>query len=102
MSGDSAKVENPRRHALVKLKRDIEHEMNDLNNLLKKPSADVGEKRSWAGPNATTWHSDIEGRRKAMLAQLGSLLPTVQAEINRAPEKVSPAEAKLMQLDLRR
>ncbi|MEV8566817.1 hypothetical protein AB0436_14830 [Streptomyces sp. NPDC051322] len=102
MSGDPAKVENPRRHALVGLKRDIEHEMHDLAELLKKASADVGGRRSWAGPNATAWHSDIEGRRKVMLAQLSSLLPTVQAEINRTPEKVSPTEAKLMQLDLRR
>ncbi|WP_329167639.1 hypothetical protein OG204_24345 [Streptomyces sp. NBC_01387] len=100
MSGDPAKVENPRRQALVRLKSDIEHEMRDLTGLLKKASADVGEKRSWAGRNAKTWHSDIEGRRKVMLAQLGNLIPAVQAEINQAPERVSPAEAKMMRLDL--
>ncbi|WP_327297501.1 MULTISPECIES: hypothetical protein [unclassified Streptomyces] len=100
MGGDPAKAENPRRQALVRLKKDIEHEMHVLTGLLKKASSDVGDKRSWAGPNAKTWHSDIEGRRKAMLTQLGNLIPVVQAEINRTPERVSPAEAKMMRLDL--
>jgi hypothetical protein len=102
MSDNPAKAENPRRQALVTLKKDLEHEIHVLAGLLKKASSDVGDKRSWAGPNAKNWHSDIEGHRKATLTRLGHLIPAVQAEINRTPERVSPAEAKLMRLDLQR
>lgn len=96
------KVDNPWRQQLVTLKGDLHKEMHELQGLLKKACADVGHQISWVGPTADTWHTDAEGRRKDMLAQLKKLIPLVDAEIAKCPQKVTADEAKAMRADLAR
>jgi len=102
MSHDQPKVDNPQRQALVTLKTNIERAMHDLTELLKNACANVGDGGSWVGPTAVGWHTEIEGRRKDMLAQLAKLVPTVQAAINTCPEQVTQSEAKMMRMDMQR
>ena len=100
MSDDQPKVDNPQRQALVTLKANIERNMHDLLGTLKGASSDIGNGDSWVGPTAVKWHSEVEGRRKDMVAQLGKLVPAVQAAIDKCPEKVTQSEAKSMRIDL--
>lgn len=101
-TNDGPKVDNPWRQQLLTLKRDLHKEMHGLQELLKKPCADVGQRISWVGPTADAWHTDADGRRKDMLAQLKKLLPLIDAEIATCPEKVTADEAKAMRADLAR
>ncbi|WP_328538462.1 hypothetical protein [Streptomyces sp. NBC_00344] len=102
MTDSQPKVDNPYRARLVSLKRELLLEVDDLKKLLKKPAGDVGGKHapSWVGRNARKWHTDIEGHRTHLQKLVSDLVPAVQAEIDRSPEKVSPAEAKMMRMDL--
>jgi hypothetical protein len=95
-------IDNPWRQQLVTLKSDLQKEMRELQGLLRKPCSDVGGKISWTGPAADTWYGEADGRRKDMLAQLTKLLPLVDAEIAKCPEKVPPGQAKSMRADLAR
>lgn len=95
-------VDNPLRRQLVALQRDLHREMHELQGLLRKSCADVGRGATWVGPAAATWHTEAEGRRRDILAQLAKLIPLVDAEIAGSPEKVTPAQAKALLADAAR
>ncbi|WP_405755899.1 hypothetical protein OHA44_24125 [Streptomyces sp. NBC_00144] len=84
------------------MKKELTHEVADLHQLLKSASKDIGNKKSWVGKNATKWHTDIEGQRRTLKRLIDELIPSVQKEIDKCPEKVSPQEAKLMNNDMQR
>ncbi|MFI0898884.1 hypothetical protein [Streptomyces sp. NPDC020983] len=74
-------------------------EMATLNDTLKQTNSDMGGKTVWVGKTADTWASDISGRRNRIQQLLGKLVPIIDAEINSLPEKVTPTEAKLYNMD---
>ncbi|SEG94415.1 hypothetical protein SAMN05216223_13030 [Actinacidiphila yanglinensis] len=98
--GHGPMVDNPWRQQLVTLRGDLLKEMHELRALLKGPCADVGQGETWVGPAADAWHAEAEGRRTDILAQLGRLVPLVDAEIRTCPEQVTLGEAKSLRIDL--
>jgi hypothetical protein len=93
-------VDNPWRQQLETLRTDLLKEMHELQGLFKRPCADVGQGATWVGPAAERWHAEAEGRRTDILAQLGKLVPLIDAEIGNCAEKVTVGEAKSLQIDL--
>lgn len=93
-------VDNPWRQHLVTLRSDLLKEMHELRSLFQGPCADIGLGETWVGPAADTWHTEAQGRRTDILAQLGRLVPLVEAAIGTCAEKVTVGEAKSLQVDL--
>ncbi|GAA0678217.1 hypothetical protein OOK44_19495 [Streptomyces cellulosae] len=101
-AAEQPKVDNPYRARLEVLKRNLQDEVKELRNLLKRAAEDVGDKKvSWVGKTANRWHDEIEGNRGRMIREIEKLIPAVQKKIDSCPEKVTHAEAKMMQMDLR-
>ncbi|MGN9819128.1 hypothetical protein ACTMUQ_27740 [Streptomyces sp. SD11] len=101
-TNEQPKVDNPYRTQLEVLKSNLVEEVKELKKCLKSASRDVGDKRkSWVGKTANKWHDEIEGNRGRMIREIDKLIPAVQKRIDSLPEKVSPAEAKMMRMDLR-
>ncbi|WP_052397383.1 hypothetical protein [Streptomyces sp. NRRL F-5123] len=94
-----ATVPNPAISDLKSLKSRLMGEMGTLNDTLKQTNSDMGGKKVWVGKAADTWASDISGRRSRIQTLLGKLVPIIDAEINSLPEKVTPNEAKLYNMD---
>ncbi|WP_202239699.1 hypothetical protein [Actinacidiphila reveromycinica] len=98
--GRGPMVDNPWRRQLVALRGDLLKEMDELRSLLAGCCADVGGGEIWVGPAADAWHAEAQGRRTDILAQLGRLVPLVEAAIGTCAEKVTVGEAKSLQVDL--
>lgn len=94
-----ATVPNPAIADLKSLKSRLMGEMKTLDDTLKQTNTDMGGKKVWVGKTADTWASDISGRRSRIQTLLGKLAPIIDAEINSLPEKVTPTEAKLYNMD---
>lgn len=94
MTDSPAKVSNPRKAELEKLRSDLAKEVESLRKALKKPTEDFGGDEVWVGRNARTWHRELVGRHKKLGEQAGALLPLVEAAINNEPEKISASEAR--------
>ncbi|MGW2422241.1 hypothetical protein ACWC0C_23805 [Streptomyces sp. NPDC001709] len=104
--GDPAaqqKVDNPWRAALVTLRNDLKSETERLKGLLAKADADMQGKKVWtseAGGVAANFRDDLHGKRQRIGTLVGNLIPAVEAEIAKCPEKVSPGEAKMMHMEM--
>ena len=93
-----ATVPNPAIKDLQALKSRLHGEMGTLNDTLKTTCSDMGGKKVWVGKTADTWTTDVDGRRKRVQQLLAKLIPIIDAEIKRCPEKVTPADAKLYRM----
>jgi hypothetical protein len=89
-----AKVPNPKRADLEKLRKDLAKEVETLRKTLKTPTEEIGGDKVWVGKNARAWHRELDGRHRKLAEQVGRLLPVVDAAIRGEPEKVSAAEAR--------
>ncbi|MFG1811749.1 hypothetical protein [Streptomyces sp. NPDC049040] len=94
-----ATVPNPAIADLKSLKARLIGELATLNDTLKTTSSDMGGKKVWVGPAADTWTTEVDGRRTRILQLLGKLVPIIDAEIGTLPEKVTPIDAKLYNMD---
>jgi hypothetical protein len=94
------KVENPYLASLKRLKSSLTTETEMLKKQLETAAKDMGSKKVWVGKAATDWAKDLDGRRSRMKVLVEKLIPAVDAEIAKCPEKVTPGEAKMMRMDL--
>ena len=94
------KVENPYLASLKRLKNSLGAETEMLKKQLETAAKDMGSKKVWVGKAASDWAKDLEGRRSHMKLLVEKLIPAVDAEIAKCPEKVTPGEAKMMRMDL--
>lgn len=97
---DEAKVESPWRAALVRLRDSLRQETADLRTSLGKATADLEGNKVWVGPTAAKWGADLKGRHTRVKTLVDKLIPAVEAEIARTPEKVTPGEAKMQRMEL--
>ncbi|WP_328537323.1 hypothetical protein [Streptomyces sp. NBC_00344] len=97
MEESPAKVPNPRKADLEKLRGDLAKEIEALGKALKKPAEDFGGDEVWVGRNARAWHRELAGRHKRLGEQVGALLPLIEAAIKSEPERVSASEARAHQ-----
>ncbi|MDF9813834.1 hypothetical protein [Streptomyces sp. SPB162] len=95
-----AKVDNPYRSALQALKTRLKTETEELKKQLETASKDMAGKKVWVGKAADSWQQDLDGRRARIKTLVDKLIPAVDAEIAKAPEKVSPGEAKMWRMDM--
>jgi hypothetical protein len=101
---DQPKVDNPWRAALVSLRNDLRSETVRLKDLLATADADMQAKNVWTsekGGVAANFREDLHGKKQRIGTLVGKLIPAVEAEIAKCPEKVSQAEAKMLHMDLR-
>ncbi|MFE9453590.1 hypothetical protein [Streptomyces sp. NPDC006739] len=104
--GDPAaqqKVDNPWRAALVTLRNDLRSETERLKAMLAKADADMQGKKVWtseAGGVAAKFRDDLHGKKQRIGTLAGKLIPLVEAEIAKCPEKVSPGEAKMYHMEM--
>ncbi|WP_395575341.1 hypothetical protein [Streptomyces sp. BK79] len=94
MADEGAKVANPKRADLEKLRSDLAKEVEGLRKTLKTPTEDIGGGKVWVGKNARAWHRELDGRHRRLAEQVGKLLPVVDAALRGEPEKVSATEAR--------
>lgn len=94
MVASDAKVPNPRKADLQKLRSDLAKEVDNLGQALKGPTEDIGGDKVWVGKNARAWHRELDGRHRKLGEQVGRLLPIIDAALRGEPEKVSAAEAR--------
>lgn len=94
------KVDNPYLASLESLKNSLKTETEMLKKQLETAAKDMGSKKVWVGKAASNWAKDLEGRRSRMKVLVEKLIPAVDAEIAKCPEKVTPGEAKMMRMDL--
>lgn len=94
MAEPEAKVANPRKADLEKLRSDLAKEVESLKRALKSPTEEIGGDKVWVGKNARAWHRELDGRHRSLSEQVGALLPVVEAAIRGEPEKVSAADAR--------
>lgn len=94
VADSEAKIPNPRKADLERLRSDLAKEVESLRKALKGPTEEIGGDRVWVGKNARAWHRELEGRHKKLGEQVDRLLPVVDAAIRGEPEKVSPSEAR--------
>ncbi|MEU9352282.1 hypothetical protein AB0D65_14965 [Streptomyces griseoloalbus] len=94
MVAPDAKVPNPRKADLQKLRSDLAKEVDNLRQALKGPTEDIGGDKVWVGKNARAWHRELDGRHRKLGEQVGRLLPIIDAALRGEPEKVSAAEAR--------
>ncbi|NUS16993.1 MAG: hypothetical protein HOY69_37285 [Streptomyces sp.] len=94
-----ATVPNPAITDLKSLKARLQGELATLNDTLKTTNSDMGGKKVWVGSAADTWATEISGRRTRIQQLLGKLVPIIDAEIATLPEKVTPLDAKLYNMD---
>ncbi|MEV8568674.1 hypothetical protein AB0436_24350 [Streptomyces sp. NPDC051322] len=94
MTDYPAKVPNPRKADLEKLRSDLAKEIEALSKALKKPTEEFGGGDVWVGKNARTWHRELAGRHRRLGEQVAALLPLVEAAITSEPEKVGRKEAR--------
>ncbi|MFE9453597.1 hypothetical protein [Streptomyces sp. NPDC006739] len=99
-AGTQSKVDNPHLASLKSLKNSLKSETEELKKQLETAAKDMGGKKVWVGKAADDWARDLEGRRSRMKTLLDKLIPAVDAEIAKCPEKVTPGEAKMMRMDL--
>jgi len=90
-----AKVANPRKADLERLRSDLAKEVESLRKALKGPTEEIGGDKVWVGKNARAWHRELDGRHKKLGDQIDKLLPVIDAAIRSEPEKVSPSEARM-------
>ena len=95
MAESDAKVANPRKADLERLRSDLAKEVESLRKALKVPAEEIGGDKVWVGKNARAWHRQLDGRHKKLGAQIDKLLLVIDAAIRSEPEKVSPTEARL-------
>ncbi|MER7840152.1 hypothetical protein ABTY98_30735 [Streptomyces sp. NPDC096040] len=93
-------MENPYLASLKSLKNNLKAETEMLKKQLETAAKDMGSKKVWVGKAASDWAKDLEGRRSRMKLLAEKLIPAVDAEIAKCPEKVTPGEAKMMRMDL--
>lgn len=93
-------VANPFLASLKSLKNSLKTETEMLKKQLETAAKDMGSKKVWVGKAATDWAKDLEGRRSHMKVLVEKLIPAVDAEIAKCPEKVTQGEAKMMRMDL--
>jgi hypothetical protein len=103
MTGGSeeARVDNPERERLVRLKRELEKERGELVGALRRAASEVGRggrdsAKAWVGRRADRWHDEVAGHRRTIRARIDTVLEDIQREIDSMPEKVTPAEATSM------
>ncbi|MEU6380040.1 hypothetical protein [Streptomyces sp. NPDC046909] len=94
MPDSEAKVPNPRKADLERLRSDLVKEVESIKKALKNPTEEIGGDKVWVGKNARTWHTELDGRHKRLGAQVDKLLPLVDAAIRGEPEKVTASEAR--------
>ncbi|MER5829242.1 hypothetical protein ABT116_00155 [Streptomyces sp. NPDC002130] len=94
VADSEAKVPNPRKADLERLRSDLAKEVESLRKALKDPTEEIGGDRVWVGKNARAWHRELEGRHRKLGEQVDRLLPVIDAAIRSEPEKVSPSEAR--------
>jgi hypothetical protein len=99
-NGAQPKVANPYLASLKRLKNQLQTETEVLKKQLETAAKDMDSKKVWVGKAATGWGKDIKGRRSRMKVLVEKLIPAVDAEIAKCPEKVTPGEAKMMNMDL--
>lgn len=95
MAEPDAKVANPRKADLERLRSDLAKEVESLRKALKAPTEEIGGDKVWVGKNARAWHRELDGRHKKLGDQIDKLLPVIDAAIRSEPEKVSPSEARM-------
>ena len=95
MAEPDAKVANPRKADLERLRSDLAKEVESLRKALKGPTEEIGGDKVWVGKNARAWHRELDGRHKKLGDQIDKLLPVIDAAIRSEPEKVSPSEARM-------
>ncbi len=93
-----ATVPNPAIRDLQSLKTRLQGEMGTLNDTLKTTCSDMGGKKVWVGSAADTWSTEVSGRRQRIQQLLAKLIPIIDAEIKKLPEKVTPTDAKLYRM----
>jgi hypothetical protein len=98
-SQSQATVPNPAIADLKNLRTRLGKDMGDLNKILKTTSSDMTGGKVWVGKAADTWTTEVTGRHKRVQTLLGKLIPIIDAEIAKLPEKVTPVEAKLYRMD---
>ncbi|KUN01483.1 hypothetical protein AQI95_31700 [Streptomyces yokosukanensis] len=96
------KVDNPYLASLKSLKNRLKTETEELKKQLETAAKDMDSRRVWVGKAATEWAKDLQGRRSRMKVLVEKLIPAVDAEIAKCPEKVTPGEAKIMNMNLQR
>ncbi|MFE9452674.1 hypothetical protein [Streptomyces sp. NPDC006739] len=94
------KVDNPRLAALKALRANLLTQTAELRRLLETTSRDLGSGKVWVGKAADAWHSELEGRRTHMKTLIDEVIPALDAEIAKCPDKVPPGMAKMMRMDL--
>ena len=95
-----AKVPNPRKADLERLRSDLAKEVESIKKTLKGPTEQIGGDKVWVGKNARAWHRELDGRHKKLVEQVDKLLPIIDAAIRSEPEKVSQSEARMYNKDL--
>ncbi|GAA2763779.1 hypothetical protein GCM10010103_28200 [Streptomyces paradoxus] len=99
MADSEAKVPNPRKADLERLRSDLAKEVESIRKALKGPAEQIGGDKVWVGKNARAWHQELEGRNKKLGEQVNKLLPILDAAIRSEPEKVSQSEARMYNKD---
>lgn len=94
-SAPQATVPNPAIADLKDLKRRLIQDLGALKEPLKTTVSDMGGGKVWLGKAADSWATDVKGRHGTIQTLLGKLVPVIDAEIGKLPEKVTPGEAKL-------
>ncbi|MFD5909605.1 hypothetical protein ACFWHL_12925 [Streptomyces massasporeus] len=100
MADPDAKVPNPRKADLERLRSDLAKEVESIRKALKAPTEEIGGDKVWVGKNARAWHRELDGRHKKLGEQVDKLLPIIDAAIRSEPEKVSPSEARTYNKDV--
>ncbi|WP_146088247.1 hypothetical protein [Actinacidiphila yanglinensis] len=94
-----ATVPNPAIEDLNALKRRLTQDLGTLKEPLKTTTSDMTGGKVWVGKAADDWTADVKGRHGTIQTLLGRLVPVIDAEIAKLPEKVTPGEAKLYNMD---
>lgn len=94
------RVDNPMRASLVTLRNSLKSEIEALKKLLSTTDSDMQGKKVWVGKAADDWAKQLHHNRTRLHTLLNQLVPAVEAEISKCPEKVSPGTAKMMQMNL--
>jgi hypothetical protein len=98
-SNPQATVPNPAITDLQNLKTQLIRDLGTLKEPLKTTCSDMGGGNVWVGTAADSWGADVKGRHGTIQTLLGRLVPVIDAEIKKLPEKVTPGDAKMYNMD---
>ncbi|GII75517.1 hypothetical protein Sru01_04990 [Sphaerisporangium rufum] len=95
-----AEVPNPLYTYLTQLRQRVHEVQDKLGKKLDKPTNSMAGKKVWTSPTADAWGGRLSDQRRAYNDALAGLDDELSGMLARTPKTCSPAEAKMLRMDL--